>query len=109
MDNSQANKHKTYIEQYLAYTNDYLPSLASTTRKDWPVKFNHCFQRIVLDNICQDVWYEHISKPAYLHLTTEQAQQALRLCEQIYVGKANLDVLNQNSLRWRNKQMPLNF
>ena len=27
-----------------------------------PVRFNHCFARIILDWLFQDVWYNHLDK-----------------------------------------------
>ena len=64
---------------------------------------DHCFQRIVLDHVCGGVWHEHLNRPAYKHLTGDQAQLAVKLCQKIVEGLADLKQLNQQSLAWRGK------
>ena len=39
----------------------------------------------------------------YMHLTNDQAQRAVELCQDIVEGKADLRELNQQSLIWRGK------
>lgn len=80
-----------------------MPALAKDDRNRWPVRHDHCFQRIVLDAICEGVWYDHIARPAYKHLSMEQASHAVQLCEDIIAGAADLADLNQKSLSSRNK------
>ena len=91
------------IQVYIHLTKEVLPSLAKKKSPDWPVHEDHCFQRIVLDTICRGVWYEHLERPAYKHLTDEQAKLAVDLCTDIINGEANLNQLNQQSLSWRGK------
>lgn len=93
----------TLIERYLHLTRTVMPALARTNKRGWPVQNDHCFQRIVLDTICGGVWYGHIARPAYKHLSQIQAAQAVQLCDQIIAGTANINVLNQHSLAWRGK------
>lgn len=95
--------HLALVGQYLHLTRTVLPALAQTSKPHWPVRNDHCFQRIVLDSICGGVWYNHITRPAYKHLSHEQAAQAVQLCEQIVAGEIDLDKLNQQSLAWRGK------
>lgn len=95
--------HLTAIEQYLHLTRTVMPALAQTSKRHWPVRNDHCFQRIVLDTICGGVWYDHIARPAYKHLSEAQAVEAVRLCNQIIAEKTDLSVLNQQSLAWRGK------
>ena len=40
------------VSRYMTLTKDVMPRLARTTHSDWPVRNDHCFQRIVLDTIC---------------------------------------------------------
>ena len=93
----------TLIDTYMHLTKEVLPSLARSDRKNWPVSEDHCFQRIVLDTICGGVWYEHLDRPAYKHLTNNQAQRAVGLCRDIADGRVDLKQLNQQSLIWRGK------
>lgn len=91
------------VAQYLHLTRTVMPTLAQTSKRHWPVRNDHCFQRIVLDTICGGVWYDHIARPAYKHLSPAQATLAVQLCEQIIADAADLKVLNQQSLAWRGK------
>lgn len=89
------------IAQYLHLTRTVMPALAQEGKRHWPVRNDHCFQRIVLDTICGGVWYDHIARPAYKHLSQAQALQAVQLCDQIIAGTSDLRMLNQQSLAWR--------
>jgi hypothetical protein len=91
------------VAQYLHLTRTVMPALAQTGKQHWPVCRDHCFQRIVLDTICGGVWYDHIARPAYRHLSPAQAMLAVQLCQQIIAGAADLTALNQQSLVWRGK------
>ena len=94
------------VSLYSAMTKETMPQLACTTHKNWPVHNDHCFQRIVLDTVCEGVWYDHLQRPAYKHLSREQALQAVDLCNDILAGKADLVALNTQSLIWRGKLPP---
>ena len=94
------------VNTYLHLTREVLPSLARSNRQDWPVREDHCFQRIVLDTICDGVWYEHVVRPAYKNLTNDEAQRAVDLCYEIAEGHADLRQLNNQSLIWRGKRQP---
>lgn len=92
------------VSRYMTLTKEIMPHLARTTHTHWPVRNDHCFQRIVLDTLCGGVWYDHITRPAYKHLTRAQAAQAVRLCDDIISGDADLALLNHQSLIWRGKR-----
>ncbi len=91
------------VSRYSVMTKETMPQLACTTHKNWPVRNDHCFQRIVLDTVCEGVWYDHLPRPAYKHLSRKQALQAVDLCNDIIAGKADLVALNTQSLKWRGK------
>ena len=91
--------------RYLQLVNEELPSLAK--KRDFPVRFNHCFARIILDNLFGRCWYEAIDRKkgaAYKQLSPQQLQQAISIAEEI-INKPDTYIkeLNQNSLRWRGK------
>ena len=92
------------VQQYLHLTRIVMPQLAQTLKNKWPVQHDHCFQRIVLDAICGGVWYHHIARPAYKHLSLQQAKTAVQLCNDIISGKADIVDLNRQSLSWRGKR-----
>ncbi|WP_395344511.1 hypothetical protein PN836_007020 [Ningiella sp. W23] len=103
LSSTEQDNHAQLVHQYLELTNVVMPRLAKRQENNWPVKHNHCFARIVLDNVCQDLWYAHIKAPAYLHLSTEQAEAAVRICKEIIEGKADIHALNTRSLAYRAK------
>lgn len=96
--------------QYLELTNQVLPNLA--TSRHFPVRYNHCFQRIILDNLFGCCWYEVLERgrePAYQQLTEAQLEQAIALANCIIEEPDSyLQSLNQNSLHWRGKAIVLN-
>ena len=101
--NAEKELKDTLIATYMNLTKEILPSLARNDQTDWPVSEDHCFQRIILDHVCGGVWYEHLGRPAYKHLTEDQAQRAVELCCDIADGRVDLKQLNQQSLIWRGK------
>jgi hypothetical protein len=99
----KTDKLRDLIDEYFYLTKTILPSMARSGECDWPVSEDHCFQRIVLDNVCSGVCYEHLDRPAYKHLTKDQAQRAVELCQDFIDGRADLQQLNRQSLIWRGK------
>ena len=95
--------HKELIQRYLTLTREVMPRMARTSGTCWPVRDDHCFQRIVLDHVCGGIWYDHLERPAYKHLDADQASRAVGLCEDIIAGHADLAALNNRSLAWRGK------
>lgn len=85
--------------EYRELINDILPREIQQ-----PVRFNHCFARIVLDWLFQDVWYEHIEKrPAYKTLTSEQLTRVIERMNEWRTNRELLIVDNQASLQYRGK------
>ena len=91
------------VSRYILLTKEVMPHLARTSHKHWPVSNDHCFQRIILDAVCGGVWYDYLPRPAYKNLTHDQAANAVKLCNDIISGDADLIVLNNQSLQWRGK------
>jgi len=94
------------ISRYMNLTKEVMPQMASLQGVKWPVQNDHCFQRIVLDAICNEAWHKHLARPAYKNLTHDQAIHAVELCEDIVALRADLHVLNRQSLAWRVKRIP---
>lgn len=92
-------------QRYLELINQELPGLAK--QRQFPVRFNHCFARIILDNLFARCWYEILDRKkgaAYKQLSCPQLQQAIAIAEAIIERPDSyIKDLNQNSLRWRNK------
>lgn len=90
--------------RWFALTRERMPQLAG--KRDWPVRFDHCFQRILLDNACGGPWREHIASPAYRNAPSDLLARAVALGTACVEGSADLVALNRQSLRWRGKIGP---
>ena len=88
--------------RWLELTREIMPGFAAERR--WPVRNDHCFQRVLLDNACGGTWYAYISKrPAYRRADAATLERAITLGEAVVTGEADLDELNRRSLQWRGK------
>ena len=89
--------------QYLDWTNELLPLIAA--ERGFPVVKNHCFQRIVLDNLFGCCWYDFLDKgktPAYKQLSLEQLQAAIVIAQSLEGSPIeHIQELNTKSLQWR--------
>ncbi len=68
-----------------------------------PVRYNHCFARIILDWIFKDCWYNHLSKnrPAFAQLSIEQIKKAIVRMQQWIAEPQLLTEDNNASLQYR--------
>ena len=89
------------VAQWFALTRDEMPDIARP--RNWPVHFDHCFQRILLDNAVGGVWREQIKPPAYRNASEATLTRAIELGRQAVDGQADLSELNRRSLAWRGK------
>ena len=88
--------------RWLRLTRQAMPSVAA--ERGWPVRFDHCFQRILLDDAFQGRWYDHVAgRPAYRHAPDDALARAVERGEAVMAGTLALEPLNENSLRWRGK------
>ena len=85
--------------RWLELTRHVLPQAAGP---GWPVRFDHCFQRICLDHAAGGVWYDVIAgRPAYRAAPEPLLRDAVALAEAIADGSADLATLNAQSIKWR--------
>ena len=77
--------------------------LPEAARPDWPVRLDHCFARILLDNTCGAPWRETVAAPAWANLSPDQLACAIALGEAVLAGQADLAALNRRSLALRGK------
>lgn len=87
--------------RWMELTRQVLPGLA--TERDWPVRHDHCFQRILLDHMAGGPWRETIAAPAYRNMAPSQLRAAIALAEAARDGALDLREANTRSLRWRGK------
>ncbi|RPF72644.1 GCN5-related N-acetyltransferase [Aurantiacibacter spongiae] len=76
---------------------------AAARARSWPVRLDHCFQRILLDNAAGQAWREAIAPPAYRNAPDALLAKAVRLGEAALAGEADLAELNHRSLAMRGK------
>ncbi|MGR3484722.1 MAG: hypothetical protein ACU0BF_05205 [Paracoccaceae bacterium] len=87
-------------ERWLELTRNELPGVAAERR--WPVRFDHCFQRILLDHAAGGVWYDAITgRPAYAHAPRDLLARAVAAGEGALAGAESLSAMNDASLAWR--------
>jgi hypothetical protein len=87
---------------YARRLDDRLPAVAAR-RDGWPIHAGHCFERVVLDNLFRDEWYDHVEgRPARRHLAATQLRRAIDLADRMLdEGRPAVVELNARSLRWR--------
>ena len=76
---------------------------AARSRPDWPVRFDHCFARILLDCVHDRPWREVVRPPAWRNAAPAKLARALSLGRDVLADRADLGELNQRSLRLRGK------
>ena len=77
--------------------------LPEARRPGWPVRFDHCFARILLDTACGRPWREVVKPPAWKNTPPETLARAVATGEAVLAGEADLGELNRESLRLRGK------
>ena len=93
--------------RYLDLTRKHLPAAAAEAQRagdPWPIRFDHCFMRIVLDHLFDGCWYDHLDRrlPAYKQLDDAQLTRAVAIAEAMLDGDvARIEAMNHDSLRWR--------
>lgn len=88
--------------EWLALTREAMPAVAAA--RGWPVRADHCFQRILLDSAFGGRWYDFVAKrPAYRHADQAAMERAVALGRAVMAGEADLAALNRRSLEWRGK------
>lgn len=73
---------------------------------DYPVRFNHCFLRIVYDNLFDAPWREILPKgrPAVEQLDRHQLRRAIEIGRDVIDDPAACRRLNARSLALRGKR-----
>ena len=81
-----------------------LPSAACENERSWPIRFDHCFARVLLDNACGRPWREVIKPPAWLNAEESVLGNAIVLGEAVLADRADIHALNERSLEMRGKR-----
>jgi len=79
--------------------------LPKQAESHWPIHLDHCFGRVLLDNVFGCNWHDEFETThmtAYRNLSADQLRHAIALGQRMIDGGAPVvDALNYNSLRWR--------
>jgi hypothetical protein len=78
-----------------------LPGLAA--ERGWPIRLDHCFARVLLDNAVGQPWREVVAAPAWKNTPIPVLQRALALGDDLISGRADCAALNRASLVMRGK------
>ena len=89
------------VSHWFELTRQRMPALAA--ERGWPVRFDHCFQRILLDNAMGAKWSDHIASAAFKNAPVRVLEKAIDLGEACVAGRAELTALNRLPLEWRGK------
>jgi len=75
-----------------------------TAAHGWPIRLDHCFMRVCLDDAIGVRWDTVVQRPAVRRLTDAQLARAVATAERIVADPALLGPLNHASLRMRGKR-----
>ena len=89
--------------EWLDWMRESLPALARD-RRDWPIRLDHCFGRVILDAVYGRPWREVLSPPAWRHMAEAELRSAVALARDVAQGRADLVALNAGSLAMRGKR-----
>jgi len=102
-EGSGGNARTALETRWLHLTRVTLPGLAAS--HGWPVRNDHCFQRVLLDAACGGRWLDHVAgRPAYKTIDATRLATAVTLAQAVASGSADLAALNRQSLAWRGKR-----
>jgi len=85
--------------RWLDLTRRVLPGMARA--EGWPIRLDHCFMRVCLDQALGQPWHERVRRPAIRHLGDDELRRAVVIAERIAADPAVLPSLNAQSLAWR--------
>ncbi|MEM6689434.1 MAG: hypothetical protein AAF664_08415 [Planctomycetota bacterium] len=98
-------KHRYELQdRYLQLTRFELP--AKARQSGWELTEDHCFMRVILDQLFKACWYDHLDRrlTAYKQLTEDQLHRCIEMAEKILEGDVDsLQRWNTQSLQWRGK------
>lgn len=99
-------KHRYELQdRYLQLTRFELP--AKARQEGWTLVEDHCFMRVILDQLFEACWYDHLDRrlTAYKQLSEMQLCKCIEMAERILAGDTEaLKRWNRQSLEWRGKR-----
>ena len=90
------------VERWLQLTRRVLPGVAA--EHAWPIRLDHCFMRVFLDQAVGGQWDRVVARPAIRHMPGPLLARAVALAERSLAEPGILPALNAESLAWRRAQ-----
>ncbi len=91
--------------RYRELVDDALP--AAAVREGWPIRRDHCFGRVLLDDAVGACWYDVLGRgpgAAYRRLDDDRLAHAVAQGERMLTdGEPVVRALDDRSLAWRGK------
>jgi hypothetical protein len=98
--------HAALTSEWERLTKRVLPQRAA--REKWPIRFDHCFQRVALDHAFGGCWYEHLDRKkgaAIKQIHTPALAKAVAAARRMEAeGVGAVRPMDERSLLWRGKQ-----
>ena len=93
------------VEEWNLLAKTNLPALAKLHR--WPIRFDHCFQRVALDAAFQGCWYDSLDRkrgPAIKQIGADDLRRAVEAARRMeQEGTTAVVEMDTASLCWRGK------
>lgn len=104
-DVEQTNRDVVVMELGKA-CDDALPVLSR--EGGWPVRYDHCFRRLVYDAACGGYWKDHVDGDTFIHdADKDQLVDALKHAARLlHEGSEYAWELQEKSLLWRGEMEP---
>ena len=106
VDTADVDSLRSQWTQLYSKTLPHMARERDPAQPEWPVRLDHCFARIILDNTVGEgsqQWDKVIKKPAVRNMTAQQLQNAIELGDKVRTGEMDLQELDQISLMCRGK------
>lgn len=95
---------RTLLNRYTDLIRITLPSLGRT--RQWEIRESYAFERIVLDHLFADCWYNHLTRRLRAHeeLNDTQLAQAVAIAEKMSkADRVAIALMEQQSRLWHDK------
>ena len=94
-------QHERLKDELRTLANHTFPKVAR--REGYPIVMNHCFLRVVYDNLFGQKWQEVLGtkKPAIHQLDETQLRRAIELGNEVIADRETCEIINARSLAWR--------
>ena len=87
------------VARWQTLTREILPAMAADHH--WPIRLDHCFMRVCLDEAFGSPWTARIERPAVRTMSDAELRRSIAVAERIVAAPELLAILNEKSLAGR--------